>query len=38
MIVLMNVVQNRTVVDGDKRFDNLRGSHLQSHSELFHVS
>ena len=38
MIVLMNVVQNRTVVDGAKRFDNLWGSHLQSQSELYHVS
>ena len=35
----MNVVLNRTVVvDSDWRFDNLCGSHLQSQSELYHVS
>ena len=39
MIVWVNVVLNRTVVvDSDWRFDNLRGSHLQSQSELYHVS
>ena len=35
----VNVVLNRTVVvDSDWRFDNLCGSHLQSQSELYHVS
>ena len=29
MIVRVNVVLNRTVVDSDSRFDNLCGSHLQ---------
>jgi len=38
MIVRVNVVLNRTVVDSDWRFDNLRGSHLQSQSVLYHVS
>ena len=39
LIVRMNVVLNRTVVvDSDWRFDNLCGSHLQSQSELYHVS
>ena len=39
MIVWVNVVLNRTVVvDSDGRFDNLRGSHLQSQSDLYHVS
>ena len=39
LIVLVNVVLNRTVfVDSDWRFDNLRGSYLQSQSELYHVS
>ena len=39
LIVLVNVVLNRTVVvDGDWRFDNLCGSHLQSQSELYLVS
>ena len=34
-----NVVLNRTVVvHSDWRFDNLCGSHLQSQSELYHVS
>ena len=34
LIVRVNVVLNRTVVvDSDRRFDNLCGSHLQSHSE-----
>ena len=33
MIVGMNIVLNRTVVvDSDRRFDNLCGSHLQSQS------
>ena len=35
----MNVVLNRTVaVDSDCLFDNLCGSHLQSQSELYHIS
>ena len=35
----MNVVLNRIViVDSDWRFDNLHGSHVQSQSELYHVS
>ena len=39
LIVRVKVVLNRTVVvDSDWRFDNLRGSHLQSQSELYHVS
>ena len=39
MIVRVNVVLNRTVVvDSDRRFDNLCGSHLQSQSELYHFS
>ena len=39
LIVLVNVVLNRTVVvDSDWRFDNLCSSHLQSQSELYHVS
>ena len=35
MIVQVNVVLNKTVVDSDWRFDNLCGSHQ---SELYHVS
>ena len=39
LIVRVNVVLNRTVVvDSDRRFDNLCGSHPQSQSELYHVS
>ena len=39
LIVRVNVVLNRTVVvDSDWRFDNLCGSHLQSQSELYHIS
>ena len=39
LIVRVNVVLNSTgVVDSDWRFDNLCGSHLQSQSELYHVS
>ena len=41
MIVRVNEVLNRTVVvvvDSDRGFDNLCGSHLQSQSELYHVS
>ena len=39
LIIRVNVVLNRTVfVDSDWRFDNLCGSHLQSQSELYHVS
>ena len=38
MIVRLNIILNRTVaVDGDLRFDNLCGSHLQRQSELCHV-
>ena len=37
LIVRVNVVLNRTVVvDSDWCFDKLRGSHLQSQSELYH--
>ena len=39
MIVRVNEVLNRTVVvNSDRGFDNLCGSHLQSQSELYHVS
>ena len=39
LIVWVNIVLNRTVVvDSDGHFDNLCGSHLQSQSELYHVS
>ena len=39
LIVRVNVVLNRTIdVDRDLCFDNLCGSHLQSQSELYHVS
>ena len=39
LIVPVNVALNRTVVvDSDWCFDNLCGSHLQSQSELYHVS
>ena len=40
LIVRVNVVLNRAVVvvDGDRRFDNLCSSHLQSQGELYHVS
>ena len=39
LIVRVKVVLNRTVVvDSDSHFDNLCGSHLQSQSELYHVS
>ena len=39
LIVRVNIVLNRTVVvDSDWRFDNMCGSHLQSQSELYHVS
>ena len=37
LIVLVNIVLNRTVVVSDWRFYNLCGSHLQSQSELYHV-
>ena len=30
LIDRVNIVLNRTVVDSDRRFDNLCGSHLQS--------
>ena len=38
MIVWVIVVLNRTAVDSYGHFDNLCGSHLQSQSELYHVS
>ena len=42
MIVRVNEVLNRTVVvvvvDSNRGFDNLCGSHLHSQSELYHVS
>ena len=39
LIVRVSVVLNRAVVvDSDCRFDKLCGSHLQSQSELYHVS
>ena len=39
LIVRVNAVLNRTVVvDSDWHFDNLCVSHLQSRSELYHVS
>ena len=39
MIVRVNIVLNRTVVvDSDRCFHNLCDSHLQSQSELYHVS
>ena len=43
MIVRVNEVLNRTVVvvvlvDSDRGFDNLCGSHLKSESELYQVS
>lgn len=31
MIVPVIVVMNMTVVDSDRHFDNLSGSHIQSH-------
>ena len=34
MIVQMSVVLKRTVVDSDRRFDNLSGSHPQSQSDI----
>ena len=39
IITIIKVVLNMSVVvDSDWRFDNLCGSHLQSQSELYHVS
>ena len=39
MIVQVNDFLNRTVVvDDDRRFDNPCCSHLQSQSELYHIS
>ena len=39
LIIQVNVVLNRTaVVDSDRRFNNLYGSHLWSQSELYLVS
>ena len=37
-IYVVSVIMNMTVVDSDWRFDNPYGSHLQSQSELYHVS
>ena len=34
MVVRVIVVLNRTVVDSDRRFDNLCRGHLQSQNEL----
>ena len=39
MIVWVHKVLNRTViVDSDWRFNNLCASHLQTQSELYHIS
>ena len=38
MIVWVSVVLNRAVVDCNWNFDNLSDSHLQSQSELYHMS
>ena len=38
MVVQVIVVQNRTVIDSDRHFNNLCGSHFQSLTELHHVS
>ena len=38
VIVWVSVLQKRIVVDSDRHFDNLWGSHLQNQSELYHVS
>ena len=38
MVVQVSVVLNRTVVVSDLQLDNLWDSHLQSQSELYHVS
>ena len=38
MIVCLGLVLNTTVVDSDRRFNNLCGSHLQSQNELYHAS
>ena len=39
LIIRVKVVLNRTVVvDSDRCFNNLSGSHLLSQSELYHVS
>lgn len=34
MIVWLGLVLNKTVVDSDRRFNNLCGSHLRSQGEL----
>ena len=36
LIIRVNVVLNRTVVDSDGCFENLSGSHLQRQIELYH--
>ena len=38
MVVQLSVVLNRTVAVSDWQLDNLCDSHLQSQSELYHVS
>ena len=38
MIVWVSVVLKRTVVDCDWHFDYLCGSHLESQSDLYHMS
>ena len=38
MTIQVIVLLNRTVVDHNKRFDKLCASHLQSQSELCHIS
>ena len=38
MIVRVTEVLYRTVIDSERRFDNLCGSRLQSQSELYHAS
>ena len=38
MIVRVSVALNRTVVNSDRRFDNMCGSHLPGQSELYHVT
>ena len=37
VIVRVSVLPKRIVVDSDRHFDNLWGSHLQNQSELYHI-
>ena len=37
VIVQVSVLPKRIVVDSDRHFDNLWGSHLQNQSELYHI-